>query len=139
MMAERSKRKRLIWTDEMINSLQSRYRQANIYNSESAPRKENGRKIGYMELMHNYFLEKHPELDFLTSQILRNKVAHVEKVNTEKSSLVDTYKSQVNTNVDITNNTSRIPINDDNNYELNPMECEALIKAHLNLAEERVK
>ena len=52
-------RKNITWTVAMLNDLQSCKEEALLRKaSDNAPRKASGRKVGYMEIMHDIWGEK---------------------------------------------------------------------------------
>ena len=62
---------------------------------ENCPRR-NGRKVGYMELMRDMFLEKFPELNSLTAQNLRDQISQAEKdKHCLQTPLEETYRSDI--------------------------------------------
>ena len=74
-------RTKITWNYDMNKELiKCRDKAKELVQSETPPKKLNGRKLGYMELMRNMFLEKYPELDYLSSQNLRDQTIQAEKV-----------------------------------------------------------
>ena len=74
-------RTKVTWNYDMNKELiKCRDKAKELVQSETPPKKLNGRKLGYMELMRNMFLEKYPELDYLSSQNLRDQTIQAEKV-----------------------------------------------------------
>ena len=73
-------RTRLSWTVEMLKDLEEcRDKAKNLHQSNNDPRKPNGRKVGYMDLMFKFWNEKgYSELN-LTKQNLRDRLSHAEK------------------------------------------------------------
>ena len=73
-------RTRVSSTVEMLKDLKEcRDKAKNLHQSDNAPRKPNGRKVGYMDLMLKFWNEKgYSELN-LTKQNLRDRLSHAEK------------------------------------------------------------
>ena len=73
-------RTRVSWTVEMLKDLEEcRDKAKNLHQSDNAPHKSNGRKVGYMDLMLKFWNEKgYSELN-LTKQNLRDRLSHAEK------------------------------------------------------------
>ena len=138
MPKRNASRPNVAWTDEMNRRLlQCRDEAKIIHGSADAPRKENGRKVGYMEIMRSLFLGHYPELECLTAQNLRDKIPHAEKVNKlehYQTPLAETYNmdvSDVNNNNDvnsenISNASDGMHSNMDYVYTpMNEKECQA--------------
>ncbi|XP_068750863.1 uncharacterized protein [Montipora capricornis] len=79
-MGRQRKGPKIHWTEEMNNLvLQCREKALKLSNSEDPPRYENGRKIGYMRLMKDFWEELGMEHLELTSQNLRDQAAALDK------------------------------------------------------------
>ncbi len=135
----KTERERISWTRDMnIHLLQCRDNAKILNAGENCPRKTNGRKIGYMEIMYNSFLEKFPGCISLTPQNLRDQISQAEKCQQcQQTPLEVTYRSEINSlqqipMVDETrNDNDRNLRNTGMNYDepLNEMECRVLNKA----------
>ena len=79
-MGRQRKGQKIHWTEEMNNLvLQCRGKALKLSNSEDPPRCENGRKIGYMRLMKDFWEELGMEHLELTSQKLRDQAVALDK------------------------------------------------------------
>jgi len=79
-MGRLRKEPKIHWTEEMNNLvLQCREKALKLLNSEDPPRYENGRKIGYMRLLKDFWEELGMEHLELTSQNLRDQAAALDK------------------------------------------------------------
>ena len=67
------------WTVEMLKDLEEcRDKAKNFAPSDNAPRKPNGRKVGYMDLMLKFWNEKGYSEPNLTKQNLCDRLSHAE-------------------------------------------------------------
>ena len=123
---------RVEWPDDMnMFLLKCRDQAKTLVSSENPPQKSDGRKKGYMQIMHGLFLERFPELNHLNPQNLRDKIIHAEQsVKISQTSLTETFNSEQNFNTNVNIDTSNHSVNYNNiDYvqdELNRKECKAL-------------
>ena len=89
-------RTRVSWTVEMLKDLEEcRDKAKNLHRSDNAPRKPNGRKVGYMDLMLKFWNEKgYSELN-LTKQNLRDRLSHAEKSTVLQKQVRETVIEEV--------------------------------------------
>ena len=90
-------RQKISWSRDMnIYLLECRDNAKLLNAGENCPRR-NGRKVGYMELMRDMFLERFPQLNSLTAQNLRDQISQAEKSKQSlQIPLEETYRSDVN-------------------------------------------
>ena len=132
-------REKISWSRDMnIYLLECRDNAKILNGGENCPRKANGRKVGYMELMYDMFLEKFPGVNSLTPQNLRDQVAQAEKCQEcQQTPLEDTYRSEIDSmqQIPMEETTRDDDISDSQNTDedfnelLNEQECKALSKA----------
>ena len=111
-------RKNVTWTEEMINDLRACREEAlALKSSENAPRKGNGRKMGYMDIMKNLWDEKgYSHLGF-SSQNLADMSNQNKRKDASQLSQVVTVTLATEINIDETSNAITNNLNNVENVE----------------------